>query len=203
MPSLRRVAPPKVPSWSASRKERSDASLPTTTERDQQGVETPGTGGRRHACLSLEQEQTLLPSFAACAERGEMSTARDIQQAVEARVIHHVGISSVYRLLPRHGWRKLVPRPRHPKANEGEQAAWVRAFPTLVQTAVATRDPTDQRPVLKMAEYAGSLATHLCGTSRIRREPEQRLKGRFLPQFLYACEDAVANTSVLMYYIQV
>jgi Winged helix-turn helix len=27
----------------------------------------------------------------------------------------------MYRLLNRHGWRKLVPRPVHPKANKEEQ----------------------------------------------------------------------------------
>jgi len=34
-----------------------------------------------------------------------------------------VHLTSIYRLLDRHGWRKLVPRPRHPKATPEEQAA--------------------------------------------------------------------------------
>ena len=38
--------------------------------------------------------------------------------AFEAEVKHGVHITSIYRLLDRHGWRKLVPRPRHPKANQ-------------------------------------------------------------------------------------
>jgi hypothetical protein len=29
--------------------------------------------------------------------------------------------STVYRRLPRHGWRKLLPRPRHPQADPEEQ----------------------------------------------------------------------------------
>ena len=32
--------------------------------------------------------------------------------------------STIYRLLDRHGWRKLVPRPVHPKADLEEQAAF-------------------------------------------------------------------------------
>jgi hypothetical protein len=33
-------------------------------------------------------------------------------------------IRTIYRLLHRHRWRKLVPRPRHPKANAEEQATF-------------------------------------------------------------------------------
>ena len=32
--------------------------------------------------------------------------------------------STIYRLLHRHGWRKLVPRPRHPKAHAEKQATF-------------------------------------------------------------------------------
>lgn len=116
---------------------------------------SPGTGGRRHAYLSLEQERRFLAPFFGRAERGEIVTARYIQQALEGEVKHAVDLSTVYRLLARHGWRKLVPRPRHPKANEGEQAAFLTAFPTIVQAAIATREPADARPVLLMAADQG------------------------------------------------
>jgi len=80
-------------------------------------TQTPGTGGRRHAYLTLSQERTLLQAFVARAELGELATVAQIQQAFEARVGHCVHKRTIYRLLARHGWRKLVPRPRHPKAN--------------------------------------------------------------------------------------
>jgi hypothetical protein len=70
-------------------------------------------------------------------------------------VKHPVHISTIYRLLDRHGWRKLVPRPRHPKANEREQAIFKKTFQATVQAVVATREPADQRPVLQMAEDEG------------------------------------------------
>jgi hypothetical protein len=41
---------------------------------------------------------------------------------------HEVHITSISRLLDRHGWRKLVPRPRHPKANAAEQAAFKKTL---------------------------------------------------------------------------
>ncbi len=81
-------------------------------------------GGRHHEYLTLQQEQALLQPFFVRAERGEIATAQEIQQAYEAQVKHAVHRSSLYRLLHRHGWRKLVPRPRHPKANPEEQAAF-------------------------------------------------------------------------------
>jgi hypothetical protein len=55
----------------------------------------------------------LLQTFARRADLGELVTAGQIQQAFEAEVGHPVHKSMVYRLLARHGWRKLVPRPRH------------------------------------------------------------------------------------------
>jgi transposase len=87
-------------------------------------IETPGTGGRRHEYMTLEQERSFLHPFFARAEKGEIATAEQIHQAFEAKVEHAVHISSIYRLLDRHGWRKLVPRPRHPKANQEEQDAF-------------------------------------------------------------------------------
>ncbi len=81
-------------------------------------------GGRHHEYLSLEEERAFLQPFFSRAERGEIATAQEIQQALEAQVQHEVHLSSVYRLLHRHGWRKLAPRPRHPKANPKEQDAF-------------------------------------------------------------------------------
>src|SRR4051795_190476 len=71
-------------------------------------------GGRRRALLSLEGEQALLRTFTAPAEQGGVAEASRIRVAWEQQVGHPVTKSTVYRLLARHGWRKLVPRPTHP-----------------------------------------------------------------------------------------
>jgi transposase len=86
-----------------------------------QAVETPGKGGRRSSYLSWEDEQAFLAPFFARAEHGEIATVAEMQQAFEAQVGHEVDESSIYRLLHRHGWRKLMPRPRHPKASKEAQ----------------------------------------------------------------------------------
>ena len=87
-------------------------------------VETPGKGGRRHQYLTLEQEQDFLALFFDQARAGTIATAAQVKQAFEARVGHEVDESTIRRLLDRHGWRKLVPRPVHPKADPAEQATF-------------------------------------------------------------------------------
>ena len=91
-------------------------------------IETPGKGGRRHEYMSEEQERRFLQPFFARAAQGEIATAEEIQCAFEAEVKHEVHLSSIYSLLDRHGWRKLVPRPRHPKANPEAQAAFKKTL---------------------------------------------------------------------------
>src|SRR5258708_19947332 len=78
--------------------------------------------------MSLEQERSFLQPFFARAAHGEITTAEEIQRAFEAKVKHVVHITSIYRLLDRHGWRKLLPRPRHPKANPEDQAAFKKTL---------------------------------------------------------------------------
>jgi transposase len=121
----------------------------------ERSTQTPGTGGRRHAYLTLEQERAFLQPFFARAKLGEIATVEQIQRAFESEVKHVVHVSTIYRLLHRHGWRKLVPRPQHPKADPQKQAAFLKDFPAIVQAAVATRAPGDQRPVLLMAQDEG------------------------------------------------
>ena len=89
-----------------------------------------GRGGRRHQHLSVEKEQALLAPFVKRAEGGGMLTVTEIQQAYETRTGIQVAPSTVYRLLDRHGWRKVVPRPRHPKADVAAQAAFKKTSPS-------------------------------------------------------------------------
>ncbi len=87
-------------------------------------IEQSAKGGRHHDYLTFEQEQAFLHPFFARAERGEIATVEQIHRALEAEVKHSVHINSISRLLHRHGWRKLAPRSRHPKANQQEQDAF-------------------------------------------------------------------------------
>lgn len=87
-------------------------------------------GGRRHQHLSAEQEEQLLAPFVQRAQAGGMLGVAEIVQAYRERCGQEVARSTVYRLLQRHGWRKVVPRPRHPKADVAAQAAFKKTAPS-------------------------------------------------------------------------
>jgi transposase len=74
-----------------------------------------GSGGRRRSNLNLEEEQRLLDGFLEKATSGGVLIVSDVKAAYEEAVSHRVPKSTVYRMLARHGWRKITPRPRHPK----------------------------------------------------------------------------------------
>jgi len=81
-------------------------------------------GGRRRQNLTFEQEAELLRPFFDQANRGEILIVTPIKRAYEAMVGHRVPDSTVYRILARHGWRKIVPDRRHPKTHPAAQEEW-------------------------------------------------------------------------------
>lgn len=87
-------------------------------------IETAGKGGRRREHLSFEEEEAFLESFVEQATQGKVVIIAEMHEAYEAAVGHSVAKSTLYRLLKRHGWRKLTPRPRHPKASKRAQEAF-------------------------------------------------------------------------------
>lgn len=88
-----------------------------------------GRGGRHRQHLDPQQEQELLAPFVERAQAGGMLTVAEIQLAYQEQVGKAVACSTIYRLLDRHGWRKVVPRPRHPKADVAAQAAFKKTAP--------------------------------------------------------------------------
>jgi len=86
-------------------------------------------GGRRHENLTLQQEQELLTPFLAQAEAGGVLVVAPVQVAYEQAVGRPVHASVVYRALHRQGWRKITPRPKHPKASEEAREAFKKGSP--------------------------------------------------------------------------
>jgi transposase len=115
-------------------------------------VETAGKGGRRSEYLTLGEETAFLQPFFERAAKGEIATAAQIKQEFEHKIGHKVHKTTIYRLLDRHQWQKLVPRPSHPKSKKKEQEQFQQHFSEMVEEAVKTRDPKDERPVLQMAQ---------------------------------------------------
>ena len=87
-----------------------------------EGLSRAGRGGRRWAFLSWEAEGELLQAWEARALKGEILTVPQLLPEVERAVGKAVSLDYVYRLLRRHQWRKLEPRPRHVKADRRSQA---------------------------------------------------------------------------------
>jgi transposase len=81
-------------------------------------------GGERKRNLLIEEEEALLATFEKKAEAGQILTITPIQAAYEKKVGHKVKNSVVYRMLERHGWRKVVPRHKHKKSSNEVQDEW-------------------------------------------------------------------------------
>ena len=74
--------------------------------------------------MSYEEEQAILDRFTEQAEAGRIITVKEIKAVFEERLGRDTGRGYIYMLLARHKWRKIKPRPKHPKrASEEEIAA--------------------------------------------------------------------------------
>jgi len=81
-------------------------------------VETAGKGQRQKAYLSLNEEKEFLNQFMLDAKNGHVATIKNIHESLEKLIGSKIHESTVYRMLARHGWRKIMPRPTHAKANQ-------------------------------------------------------------------------------------
>jgi transposase len=81
-------------------------------------------GGRKRENMTMAQEKAFLARFAKPAGAGEMLNIHDLKRAYEDMIGHETSKSTVYDLLARHRWRKLMPRPHHPERDVEAQAAF-------------------------------------------------------------------------------
>lgn len=81
-------------------------------------------GGRRQSLLTPAEEGAFLKPWLARATTGNLVVVSPIRAALAQRLGQPVKPSVVYRLLARHGWRKVAPDTRHPKSQPEVQEAW-------------------------------------------------------------------------------
>lgn len=79
-------------------------------------------GNKRY--LSEEEAAELLKPFEEKAENGHMLVASEIKKVYESRVGKEVPDSTVYRMIARQKWRKVMPRSKHPKSKPEEFDAY-------------------------------------------------------------------------------
>lgn len=93
-------------------------------EAEQPERPRPQWGGRRRQYMTVAEETAFLEPFLAQAGQGGILVVAPLQIAYEKAIGRSVPDSTVYRMLARHGWRKIAPRPHHPKGNPELREAW-------------------------------------------------------------------------------
>jgi transposase len=98
----------------------------------------PARGGRRRQNFSLQEESALLEPFLEQAKEGGVLVVGQIKPHIDAALGRSVSLSSVYALLHRHNWRKLVPDKRHPKSDPTTQEDWKKNSPKRSKKSAKT-----------------------------------------------------------------
>jgi len=83
-----------------------------------------GWGGRRRALMSYQEEQDFLAPWVEKAAAGGLLVVSPLRAALAQKLGRKVAATVVYRMLARHGWRKVAPDTRHPKSDPQVQEAW-------------------------------------------------------------------------------
>jgi len=105
-----------------------------------------GWGGRRRALMTLEQEGAFLQPWAEQAQTAGMLIVGPLQAALAQKLGRQVRPSVAYRMLARHGWRKLTPDTRHPKSDPAKQQDWKKNFRRWWPTPSAARPQQANAP---------------------------------------------------------
>lgn len=83
--------------------------------------------------MTLAEEHRFLEPWAKLAAEGGMLVVAPLRAALAQELGHRVAPSVVYRLLARHGWRKVSPDTRHPKSDPAVQQEWKKNCPARWQ----------------------------------------------------------------------
>jgi transposase len=93
-------------------------------DEGEEALRSTGWGGRRNEVLGEAEEAEFVAHFEQAARAGEMVTAAAMATELTRRAGRPASEATLYRILARHGWRKVVPRPRHPEADPARQEAF-------------------------------------------------------------------------------
>ena len=103
----------------------------TYAERDRRG--------RHRQLLSPEEEKAFLAPWPLEEKSGGVLVDPPLHATNEERVGKKVPRSTVYRLLARHGWRRVTADTRHPKAKPEVQED-SKKFPEILKEKLTGRD---------------------------------------------------------------
>lgn len=100
--------------------------------KGQQIFELSERGGRHRQNLTIEEEDHFLFPFLESAQSGGIIIVTELKRVYEELIGRKVPKSTIYRLLERHDWRQIVPRPGHPRSDPEIQEAFKK---TLVRSS--------------------------------------------------------------------
>jgi transposase len=111
----------------------SRASVPRLQARFRQSMQTGKSppsnwGGRRRELMTFDEEKKFLEPWELQAKDGGILVVSIIRAALAQHLGRSVKASVVYRLLERHGWRKVAPDTHHPKSDPATQEEWKKNF---------------------------------------------------------------------------
>lgn len=89
-------------------------------EKGLEGIVQDRRGGRQRFYLSVEEEKEFLNEQLSASLEGEFLTVDKMFTAYQEKVGRKTTREGFYALLKRHGWRKVSPRPEHPKKADAE-----------------------------------------------------------------------------------
>ena len=93
-------------------------------DRQQVGDVAAGVEGIDDTVVAQEEEVACLKPWLASAATGQLVVISTMRAALAQRLGQPVKPSVVYRLLARHGWRKVAPDTRHPKSKPEVREEW-------------------------------------------------------------------------------
>lgn len=81
-------------------------------------------GGRRHETVTMEVEREFLRQWSQHAAEGGVVVVGQLREALQRCVGRKIPLCTMYRMLARHGWRKVTPDTKHPKSDPAAQEAY-------------------------------------------------------------------------------
>jgi hypothetical protein len=81
--------------------------------------------------MTIEEEREFLHNWEARAIQGGVISVPPIHAALVERLGRSIPLSTTYRLLARHGWRKIQLDTKHPKSDPAVQEEFKNNFPKL------------------------------------------------------------------------
>jgi transposase len=105
------------------RRERANEIAPRKTKREL----------RNRAASSLVEEAQALDQVLGHASSGGVVVIPNLKPALERALGRQIAVSTFYRMLARHGWRKLAPDTAHPKGDPELREAFKKNSPAIWQ----------------------------------------------------------------------